>query len=139
MNRITVIIMIDLLAGCSKSISKSEIIGVWVSNKKLTIKDIKEKDNGLTKKNIIALEKILGEMAYIFEKNRATFTPDGSVNLQNQWHSWEIIESTDELVVVEIYGLENPPKKVSFFKRYGCLGLAAENQPYVEFFCKQSC
>ena len=110
------IISICFLGACSsnekkfthshlENTNKSELLGVWVHK----------------------------DMAYVFEPHRTTFTPVQSIETQQQWMNWKVLEHSEKQFVVEVRRLGFSTKQVVFTKRGECLIVEST----VERFCRQ--
>lgn len=136
MSRVCCLIFLALLAGCysvSQPDQKGELLGVWVSNKALTLESMEA--SGAHSPD--GLEKSFGEMAYVVQAERITFTPVGTENTQDRWYQWRVVESQLEYAVLEVSGQGKAPTQIRFTKARGCLGLRPVGQPFTEYFCKE--
>lgn len=136
MLKVLCVLVSFFLISCQTAIpsdQQAELLGEWVSNKPLTLKSIEEAHVSVP----IPLTQAFGQMAYVFEPERTTFTPVGTHGTQEHWYRWSVVESTPQYVVIEISGLGRGTSRVRFTKEHGCLGLRPEGQAFTEYFCRQ--
>ncbi len=137
MNRILILISTILCFSCSSSLDKSELVGKWVSNKKMTLSSIGKNEAKLSKQMSQFLESNLGTMAYTFTQNGTIFTAANSQPVESEMLNWSVIESTSEQIVINVSTSWFKSSNVTFQKTENCIGLVIESQPYIEYFCKQ--
>jgi len=138
MNRLLFAISLILgVSSCNQSLDKDELIGVWVSNKDMTLNGIQFTSSEADGKKYTALDNMLGEMAYVFRGTETTFTPADSIKQQEQWFAWDLVDSNQKVYVVDVH-VNGQNKRFEFLKRDGCIGLQVEVSDFVEYFCKKS-
>lgn len=137
MNRLLFTFSLFVVSACEQSLDRSDLVGIWVSDKDMTLSHIQFTSSEADIKRHATLDGMLGEMAYVFRETGTTFTPVDTIDQQEQWFTWELLESNKKVFVVNA-NVNGENKKFEFLKQGGCIGVQVEVSDFVEYFCKRS-
>ncbi len=129
------IIAYTLLSCSNESKPKSELLGVWISDKEKTLTSI-EGGNSIPDDMKYYLDKNLGKMAYIFNEGGTNFIPVDSLNEINELFNWDVVENTKSAVTIKLHQSWITDVDVHFIKENNCLGIQNNAYNYIEYFCK---
>lgn len=129
--------LLIILTACEQSADKSDLIGIWVSDKEMTLGEMQFTSSEVDTKRYAALDGMLGKMAYIFRESATTFTPVDTIDQQEQWFNWQLIETNQRVFVVDV-DVNGNNRRLEFFKKDSCIGLRVEVSNFIEYFCKKS-
>lgn len=135
------IIFISFLAsvvlGCGYDSRKDEILGVWISDKELTLESIsKGKPLPLNLKEF--MDSNVGTMAYVFMKEESTFTDARTLNEDQLYLAWSLVSIDNVFIQIKYTPSFMSSSVVTFTRKDNCIGLNNNEYDLTEYFCRNS-
>ncbi|MGI0118300.1 hypothetical protein [Zooshikella sp. RANM57] len=119
-----------MLFGCAPKGHLEWLDGAWILDGDLTIKE--HTGSELPELVLKAINSSSDEMAFVFKGNKTTYTPIDSVEEQETWFKWKLIEDSENSLLIEL----PKGKRLRFFKFEQCIGLLVDAYSYTEYYCK---
>jgi len=130
------------LSACEQNIEHQDLIGIWKSNKELTLESIRQsKSENITEKHEEIWSKLgFGEEIYEYRKDKVRLSVDSmeeKFNFTDKYRRYSVLEVTDEYFEIKSYDIVFEKLMVKkLFRKGDCFYEYMSHYEFKNYYCR---